>query len=272
MEFAAAKINLTLHVTGLRDDGYHLLDSLVVFADVGDFVSVANAEEPSFTLTGNEAQGLVAEPNNLVLRSARLFDDRPVALKLEKNLPTSSGIGGGSADAAATLRALSKMWNCPLPSKAEVLSLGADVPVCLSSKTTRMSGVGEVLTTVPALPDLHLVLANPRRAVSTPAVFKELKKKQNSEMSAVPEALGFADFCTWLGAQRNDLQTPAITLIPEISTVLSALNNTGARLTRMSGSGATCFGIYKSQSAAKSAAENLSRTYPDWWVKPARVL
>ena len=179
--FAPAKINLALHVTGQREDGYHLLDSLVVFAGIGDRISVAPSDRLSLTVTGPEGGGLEAGTDNLVLRAARSFGTgRGAAITLDKRLPVASGIGGGSADAAATLKALASHWGLTVPGADTVLSLGADVPVCLAGHPARMSGIGEVIGRVPDLPDgIALLLVNPRVAVSTPEVFRALPGKDN---------------------------------------------------------------------------------------------
>ncbi|MEH6833344.1 MULTISPECIES: 4-(cytidine 5'-diphospho)-2-C-methyl-D-erythritol kinase [Falsihalocynthiibacter] len=273
MEFAPAKINLTLHVTGRRADGYHLLDSLVVFADIGDYVGATNSDILSLAVEGPEGAGLAKEKDNLVLRAARLLNPgQPVALTLQKNLPTASGIGGGSADAAATLRLLARHWALPLPKSSDVLQLGADVPVCLSSTTARMQGIGEVLTAVPKLPDMALLLINPRQSVATPDIFKALENSHNTAMDDVPDCSSLDEFCRWLAHQRNDLQAPAIAVQPVISRVLEAISQTGALLSRMSGSGATCFGVFPDSAAASKAAEKISEAYPTWWAKSARIL
>ena len=190
------------------------------------------------------------------------------------NLPVASGIGGGSADAAATLRALARLWKLPLPDPAAVLRLGADVPVCLAGRAVRMQGVGEVLTALPPLPPCHLVLVNPRQAVATPAVFKALGRKDNP---ALPTDLpGFetaADFAQWLADQRNDLEPPALRLAPVIGTVKAALMaQDGCLLARMSGSGATCFGLFADAAAAAHAARRLKAAQPGWWVAAAAMV
>ena len=257
-ETAPAKLNLTLHVTGRRADGYHLLDSLVVFCDIGDVVTLRDGPL-SLTITGPFATGLAAEPDNLCLRAARLAG-QDAAITLEKNLPVASGIGGGSADAAAVLRALEAD-----PRGTE--ALGADVPVCMAGVPTRMRGLGEVLDPLPPLPALHLVLVNPGKGLSTPAVFKALEQRQNPPM---PDLLpGFPDaaaLIAFLQDCRNDLQAPAIALMPEIATCLVALTDAGARLARMSGSGATCFGLFADAAAARAAQATIARAHPAWWV------
>ncbi|MDV7145172.1 4-(cytidine 5'-diphospho)-2-C-methyl-D-erythritol kinase [Tropicimonas sp. TH_r6] len=267
---APAKVNLTLHVTGQRPDGYHLLDSLVVFADSGDRITVAPAPETRFSVTGPRAEGVPTDASNLVLKAATLMACAPSEITLEKRLPAASGIGGGSADAAATLRALCQLYHLPLPSAEEALRLGADVPVCLQGRAIRMSGIGERLDPVPALPPLPAVLVNPGVEVSTPEVFQKLTRRDNPPMRDIPAGLtGPNELAAWLAAQRNDLEAPARSLAPEISHTLAALAATQAcLLARMSGSGATCFGLYPDAESAEFAAESLRAAQPDWWVLP----
>nr|WP_323778573.1 4-(cytidine 5'-diphospho)-2-C-methyl-D-erythritol kinase [Amylibacter sp.] len=269
-QIARAKINLCLHVTGQRDDGYHLLDSIVGFAEYGDVLTFAPAESVSLSISGPFGAGLSGADDNLILKAARCFGKtagQGAAIHLEKNLPVASGIGGGSADAAATLHGLSELWGLPLPDAAKQLTLGADVPVCVSGKTVRMRGIGEVIEPLPNPPDLPVVLVNPNRSVATPDVFKALAHKDNPAISGQDAA----DWTGWLTAQRNDLQEPAIVCVPEISNVLDALSNTGALLCRMSGSGATCFGLFDSAESATAAADQLAKNYPDWWVQTTRL-
>ena len=258
IEAAPAKLNLALHVTGRRPDGYHLLDSLVCFAAVGD--SVALTPGPlSLTIDGPFAAGLSTD-DNLCLRAALLAGGQ-AAIRLTKALPVASGIGGGSADAAAVLRGLVRMGH-PLPDRTE--RLGADVPVCVASMPARMQGVGEVLTPLPALPPLHLVLVNPGIAVPTPAIFTGLGSRDNPPLPPIPAFADADALVDWLGATRNDLQPPAIAAAPVIADVLQALDGQGARLARMSGSGATCFGIFANAGAADRAAAALARN--GWWA------
>lgn len=273
-ESAAAKLNLALHVIGQRADGYHLLDSLVVFAGVGDRVSVEPADDLTLRISGPEGARLTAAEDNLVLRAARAFGTgRGAAITLEKVLPVASGIGGGSADAAATLRALSRLWGLPLPPADAVLALGADVPVCLAARPARMGGIGETLTPVPALPDLAVVLVNPRVEVATPAVFRALPRKDNAPMETLPQAgASTAALAAWLARQRNDLEAPAIAVAPVIAEVLAAITSTTPLVARMSGSGATCFGLYATDAEAAAAAKTLALRQPEWWVRAAPVL
>jgi 4-diphosphocytidyl-2-C-methyl-D-erythritol kinase len=271
--FAPAKVNLYLHVVGRRTDGYHLLDSLTVFAGAGDRLSAEPSAELSLAVTGRFAAGLEAEADNLVLRAARaLAAAAGIAptgrLVLEKNLPVASGIGGGSADAAAALRLLSRLWGIELP-PAELTALaarlGADVPVCLSGTPARMQGIGESLTPVPRLPPFGLVLVNPGAAVATPAVFKARSGAFSEPATLPPRWDDAASLAAWLRGTRNDLEPPALTLAPLIGEVLAALRaDPCCLLARMSGSGATCFGLFDTPAVAESVAAALAR--PGWWA------
>jgi 4-diphosphocytidyl-2-C-methyl-D-erythritol kinase len=273
-ELAPAKVNLALHVTGRRADGYHLLDSLVAFPRIGDRLEAEAAAGLSLTIDGPFARGLGAGADNLVLRAARLLrgESGPgAALRLTKSLPVASGIGGGSADAAAALRLLARLWDRPLPSRAAQAGLGADVPACTRGRAARMRGIGDDLTPL-ALPPFWLLLVNPGVPVATPAVFAALACRDNPPL---PEPPGFADaeaLAGWLGAQRNDLEAPAAALVPEIRAVLAAIAaQPGCRLARMSGSGATCFGLFVDAAPALAAAEALRAAHAGWWVAAAPV-
>ena len=255
--FAPAKINLTLHVTGQRADGYHLLDSLVVFADVGDRLWLTPGDVMQLDVTGPFADGVPVDGRNLVWKAAEAAGWRG-AIRLEKNLPHGAGIGGGSADAAAVLRAVER------PDLAA--GLGADVPVCLRSCPQRMQGIGESLTELRDVPALSLVLVNPGVALETASVFAALEQKDHAPMAEMPDR----DFPHWLRDQRNDLEAPAIRIAPEIGEVLASLSD--ARLARMTGSGSTCFGVYDSAAEAEAAAERLSHAHPEWWVRATRTL
>lgn len=262
--FAPAKINLTLHVTGQRPDGYHLLDSLVVFADIGDQLQVADAAEMSISVTGPFAKGVPLDARNLCWQAAKLFGET-VAIELEKNLPHAAGVGGGSSDAAAVLTAMEQLFDRGCV--ADALSLGADVPVCRVAKAVRMQGIGGQLSPV-QLPPLCAVLVNPGVLVPTPVVFKGLASKTNPDMGALPQWRSQAELWRWLADQRNDLEAPAIAAQPVIGDVLSDLSaSDGIRLARMSGSGATCFGVFVDAEAADRAALRLKTGHPDWWVQ-----
>lgn len=269
-EHAPAKLNLALHVTGQRADGYHLLDSIVAFAGVGDRVTVAPADHLSLTITGPHGASLEPDDDNLVLKAARLMDIPGATITLDKVLPVASGIGGGSSDAAATLRALARLYGSPLPGADAILSLGADVPVCMAPTLCRMRGIGELVQDLGPAPMLDMLLVNPAVSVATPDVFKGLAKKGNSAMSPdMPDPFDTADWVHWLAAQRNDLEMPAIAVTSVIADVLAALRaSEGCQLARMSGSGATCFAIYEDHNARDAAAATISAAHPGWWVMP----
>jgi 4-diphosphocytidyl-2-C-methyl-D-erythritol kinase len=269
---APAKINLYLHVTGKRPDGYHLLDSLTVFAGVGDHLSFAPADILSLRLTGPFGGSLEAEPDNLVLRAARALAEaagiQPTGtLMLDKQLPVASGIGGGSADAAAALRLLCRAWvldAARMPLDQIALSLGADVPVCLRNRPARMRGIGNLLTPAPGLPDCGLVLINPGVPLPTAQVFRAFGGRFTAEAvlpDSWPDAEAMAEDLSHL---TNDLEPPAIQVVPAIQEVLLAIARApDCLLARMSGSGATCFGLFPSREQASAAAETLAR--PGWW-------
>ena len=273
-QFAPAKVNLALHVTGQRPDGYHLLDSLVVFAGIGDRVSVSSDDTLSLEVIGADIAEVPSDARNLVLKAARLFDeDKGAKIVLEKNLPTASGIGGGSSDAASALRALSALWNLPLPSNDNVLRLGADLPVCMKPEPQRMRGIGEILNPAPALPRMHMVLANPRVGVTTPSVFGRMTNKINPPLDDIPANMDAAQFVHWLSRQRNDLEVPAISGLPIIQDVLNALEDIpSCCLARMSGSGATCFGLFETAAQARLADDTLRAEHQDWWVASGPML
>jgi 4-diphosphocytidyl-2-C-methyl-D-erythritol kinase len=277
VEHAPAKVNLALHVTGRRSDGYHLLDTLVVFTEAGDRVSVAPAQQDSFAIEGPFASRLQDEADNLVLNARDLLRERhgglpPVAITLEKNLPIASGIGGGSSDAAAALRALVRFRRRDLSAgmlAASALPLGADLPMCLHARTLLARGIGEEIEPVEGLPQLHMVLANPGVAVPTPAIFRALANRENPPLPALPGPGGLS---AWLAETRNDLETPARALAPQIDDALSALGASGAALARMSGSGATCFGLFASAGEAQAAASAIAARHPAWYVTATRTI
>lgn len=274
--FAPAKVNLVLHVTGRRADGYHLLDSFVVFPDVGDRVAADPAPGLSLTLDGPFGISLGAGRDNLVLKAAELLRagrQDGAALHLTKTLPVASGIGGGSADAAAALRVLAKLWSCPLPGSEGLAALGADVPVCVAGAPARMAGIGDRLSPLPPFPGFAMILVNPGIGVPTPAVFGALASRENAPLAELPPRFASgAELAAWLAAQRNDLEPPARALCPPIDRVLQEISaTTGCMLARMSGSGATCFGLYPDWPAATAAADRLRLVAPDWWTAAARV-
>jgi len=271
-ELAPAKVNLALHVTGRRPDGYHLLDSLVVFPALGDRLEAEPGPGLSLAIGGPFGRDLDAGSSNLVLRAALAFGTgQGAALRLTKSLPVASGIGGGSADAAAALRLLARLWGVALPPADAVLALGADVPVCLAGRACRMQGIGEALTPL-ELPPFWIVLANPGVPVATGGVFAGLASRANPGMGAMPAFPDAGRLFDWLAGQRNDLEAPAVALAPPVGTALAALRaQPGCRLARMSGSGATCFGLFAAEAPALAAADALRAAEPAWWVAAAPV-
>lgn len=267
-EFAPAKVNLALHVTGRRSDGYHLLDSLVVFAPVGDTLSVAPAGSLGLSVDGPYAAAVPAGEDNVVLRAARLLGGgRGAAIRLTKRLPPASGIGGGSSDAAAALRALSRLWSLPLPATTQAVSLGADVPVCLDPGPSRMRGIGEAVERLAAPVPVWMVLVNPGVELATPAVFAALARRDSPPLPEPGPLSTPAEVAAYAARCRNDLEAPALSLSPVVGEVLAALRRTeGCLLARMSGSGATCFGLYPDRAARDLACAALSARRPDWWV------
>jgi 4-diphosphocytidyl-2-C-methyl-D-erythritol kinase len=271
-EFAAAKINLALHVTGRRADGYHLLDSVVAFAAVGDTLTLEPAAAFSLTITGRFALGLPADGDNLVMRAAAALVERfpalpRAAMRLDKALPVASGVGGGSADAAAAIRAVCRAGGVDAHTgemAALALALGADVPVCLEGRACRMSGIGEAIAPMPLGERLPAALVNPGVPVATAAVFQGLGLAKGADAYA-PLPARSGSLLGWLEACRNDLEPAAVAIAPPVGEALAALRATpGARLARMSGSGGTCFALYGSMAEAEAAAAALGR--PGWWA------
>jgi 4-diphosphocytidyl-2-C-methyl-D-erythritol kinase len=273
VERAPAKVNLALHVLARRDDGYHLLDSIVAFADIGDELVFQPAREFSLAIEGPFAADLAADESNLVLKSARALARQwpheivPAAISLHKNLPVASGIGGGSADAAATIRGLlrlSGMEKDPRGLTELALQLGADVPVCLKGEPCRMQGIGENLAPLPHFPELPAVLVNPGIPLATAAVFSVLALERGAKHSEpIVEPL---NPLTW----RNDLERCACALSHEVQTVLATLQEIpGITKAGMSGSGATCYALFQTPSRAAEAAAMLKAAQPGWWVKDA---
>lgn len=280
-ERAPAKLNLDLLVTGRRADGHHELDSLVVFADLADELAVTPADTLSLVVEGPFAAGLPPVGENIVLRAARRLADAAsvtdgARIRLTKRLPVTAGIGGGSADAAAALRALRRLWRLDLDDRALQaigLGLGADVPVCLGSRPARMRGIGERLDPLPSLPALPLVLVNPRQPLGTVEVFRALRLERFSARRDAPGGLaGVPALVGHLARSRNELEPPARALLPVIEEMLDLLrDDPGCRLARMSGSGPTCFGLFDDAAAAAASAARLAAARPGWWVAATGV-
>jgi 4-diphosphocytidyl-2-C-methyl-D-erythritol kinase len=276
---APAKVNLSLHVTGKRDDGYHLLDSLVAFTEFGDVLTIDRASECSLVVTGAFAAALQAETleNNLVLKAARLLQkmanvNNGARITLEKNIPIGAGLGGGSADAAAALVGLRRFWNIDYADQLlfyMAKQLGSDVPVCLDSRTVWMRGIGEQLSATELQGDWWLVLVNPRETLLTKNVFSRFDGVYKPEGQALAQ---ISDVAWMLESLENDLQAPATLLMPVIDDIVRRLSATeGCRVARMTGSGATCFGLYASQLEAQQAYKEISRAQPHWWAVASRL-
>jgi 4-diphosphocytidyl-2-C-methyl-D-erythritol kinase len=276
---APAKLNLYLHVVGRRPDGYHLLDSLVAFAAVADELTLAPAADLSLTIDGPFGGSLGVGVDNLVLKAAHALAARSgrtsgAAIRLTKHLPVASGIGGGSADAAATLHGLNRLWNLGLSGSALAqigLALGADVPVCLSGLPSFFGGIGDEIQSAGPLPRAHVVLVNPGVPLATAAVFRARAQAADAAYSqparwtaAVPDTLALAGL---LAKRGNDLAAAAIGLLPAIAEVLAAIERQPpCLLARLSGSGATCFGLFAERGEAREAAAAIAAAHPDWWV------
>jgi 4-diphosphocytidyl-2-C-methyl-D-erythritol kinase len=273
-EAAPAKINLFLHVGDRRADGFHPLQSLAVFTDLGDVLAMEDAAELSLAVEGPFAAGLQGEGDNLVLRAGRALGSGGARLTLTKNLPVASGIGGGSADAAAALRGLSRLWTTGGKNLQEIAAaLGSDIPVCVDSTAAFMEGRGEILRPVPSMPRVPMLLVNPGVPVPTRDVFAALESRSGAEMK-LPSGhfQDTADLLRFLESTRNDLQAPALKLQPVIGEVLQAIAALpGALMARMSGSGATCFGIFADDDCCQRAAGMLSQAAPGWWAAPTFV-
>jgi len=280
--FAPAKINLFLHVGEKRGDGFHDLQSLVVFVDVGDTLAFSPSPELTLTLHGPFASGLEAEDDNLVLRAAQALakhTGRPAAkaaIRLMKQLPVASGIGGGSADAAAVLRGLTRLWALDLSwteLRAVAETIGSDVPVCVESKASWMEGRGERVMPAATLPQMPMLVVNPGIAVSTAEVFRTLATRHGTgRINRATPLSSPRELIAFLTKTSNDLQAPAQQIAPVIGHVLDELSRMpGAELWRMSGSGATCFALFYDQNAAEMAQVALSHTHPDWWVRATRI-
>ncbi len=285
--FAPAKINLYLHVTGRRDDNYHNLDSLVCFTDIGDSITIEPAEKFDFSIQGpfaanfpQDAQKATDKSTNLIVKAvfmmAQILEQLPnFKITLNKNLPIASGMGGGSSNAAATLWALEKRWG--ITELSTILpdiftQLGADVPVCYYAHPARIRAIGDIVDPVPPLPEADIVLINPNQSCPTPSVFDRHQAIDQSEIT-LPDHFGDLDnFVHFLQKQRNDLTESAIEIVPEIAQILESLNNQpGCQLSRMSGSGATCFGIFINADLAQNARKAISAAYPKWWVQHGKI-
>lgn len=270
---APAKLNLFLHITGKRADGFHLLESLTFFTEFGDSVEVSEASALSLTITGPFADNI--EGDNLVLRAARLLQQQAgiktgAAITLHKHIPVSAGLGGGSADAAATLIALQRLWKLS-PDAATLhsiaLQLGSDVPACLLGAPGWMTGTGDHVRALHLPQGAWLVLVNPLQPLLTATVFRNWKGSFTAPVTVPPGWENTASLAIWAAGQSNALEAPARALMPAIDEILASIAATGhCLLARMSGSGATCFGLYDNETSATKAATQLKASHPHWWV------
>lgn len=278
---APAKINLYLHVLGRRADGYHRLESFVAFADIHDRLVAKTHDRLSLTVSGDGSAALHAEPPdaNLVITAARALAaaagiEAKAEIHLEKRIPVAAGLGGGSADAAAALRLCARLWRlrCDETELARVgAMLGADIPMCLLGRPCHVGGVGERLKLAEPIPAAALVLVNPGRSLATAEVFRAHRLPWSRRSRPMGAPKNPADLATRLAHRRNDLTAAAVSLIPEIAVVLADLTTAGPLIARMSGSGATCFGLFPDSTAAKAAATEVREQHPTWWVQPATL-
>jgi 4-diphosphocytidyl-2-C-methyl-D-erythritol kinase len=270
--FAAAKVNLALHVRGLKSNGYHELHSLVTFANIGDIIEVRPSNELKLTIEGPFADNVPKDTDNIVIKAAKfLLPDGKAHINLIKNLPVEAGLGGGSADAAATLRSLSKLWNIPIPKTPEVL--GADVPICLLKETAIVQGIGEKITPVSIPSNLHIVLIKPNIGLSTAKVFNNLKNKHNEKMCTFKGTDSIEEFANYLNKLRNDLLQTSITIVPLLRDIINFLNvQNGNYYTQMSGSGTTCFGLFDDEVSAIRALSQAKIKFPNMWCKMVKLI
>ena len=270
-----AKINLALHVTGIRADGYHALDSIVVFTDVYDRLFFKRSMKNVVTLTGEFSNSINVRENS-ILQALKLFGngltDR-FSINLEKNLPIGAGLGGGSADAAAVIRFITNNSRHLMPSSEDISKIGADIPACVLSVASRVRGIGEIVRPLDISKiDLWVVLVNPDIFVSTGSIFEEVTEKYNQPLETFIDLRSTDQFIDYLKRQRNDLQTIATKKHPEINTVLNTIEDTeDVLLSRMSGSGSTCFGLYRNQDIAKKAVTYIGKKSDKWWIKFSKI-
>ena len=281
--FSPAKINLFLHITGRLNNGYHTLDSLVAFADIGDHITLHAADTFSLNIQGPYANDL--SPNdtadNLITKAtyalAKHLGKRPnIKITLTKNLPIAAGIGGGSSNAAATIRGLIQWWDasCKDDDLQDICTkLGADMPVCYHNKPAYMQGTGEIITPLKApLPELGIILINPNKPCPTQPVFAQIKPPYSSALTLPEDFQSQTNLITFLKEQRNDLTNAACSAIPDIQMILDTLNNEPeCQIARLSGSGATCFGLFTNKNAANKAAQTLKKNHPDCWIESGTI-
>lgn len=267
------KVNLYLHIIGKRADGYHNLDSLVAFPEIGDEILVSPSNSINLKITGKSKKEL-NEKENLILKAIKLLKNRKMGadIHLIKETPISAGLGGGSSNAAVTLKLLSKLWNVPLPSINELVLLGADIPVCMDWRLQRMQGIGEKNSFVVSPGSLWIVLLNNGDRVPTSTVFQSVTQNEFSGLVNVPRLNEKNILIKFLKSTRNDLEKSAIKNYPAINDLINSLNLTsGCLVARMSGSGSTCFGLYEKKHEAEKAKKHLFNKFPNAWIKVAKI-
>ncbi len=267
------KVNLYLHIIGKRADGYHNLDSLVAFPEIGDKILVSPSNSINLKITGKFKKEL-NKKENLILKAIKLLKNRKLGadIHLIKDTPISAGLGGGSSNAAVTLKLLSKLWNVPLPLINELVLLGADIPVCMDWRLQRMQGIGEKNSFVVSPDSLWIVLLNNGDRVPTNTVFQGLTQNEFSGLVNVPRLNEKNILIKFLKSTRNDLEKSAIKNYPAINDLINSLNLTsGCLVSRMSGSGSTCFGLYEKKLEAEKAKKHLFNKFPNAWIKVAKI-
>ena len=267
------KVNLYLHIIGKRADGYHNLDSLVAFPEIGDEILVSPSNSINLKITGKSKKEL-NEKENLILKAIKLLKNRKMGadIHLIKDTPISAGLGGGSSNAAVTLKLLSKLWNVPLPPINELVLLGADIPVCMDWRLQRMQGIGEKNSFVASPDSLWIVLLNNGDRVPTNTVFQSVTQNEFSGLVNVPRLNEKNILIKFLKSTGNDLEKAAIKNYPAINELINSLNSTsGCLVARMSGSGSTCFGLYEKKDEAEKAKKHLLNKFPNAWIKVAKI-
>ena len=267
------KVNLYLHIIGKRADGYHNLDSLVAFPEIGDEILVSPSNSINLKITGKSKKEL-NEKENLILKAIKLLKNRKMGadIHLIKDTPISAGLGGGSSNAAVSLKLLSKLWNVPLPPISELVLLGADIPVCMDWRLQRMQGIGEKNSFVVSPGSLWIVLLNNGDRVPTSTVFQSVTQNEFSGLVNVPRLNEKNILIKFLKSTGNDLERAAIKNFPIINDLINSLNLTsGCLVARMSGSGSTCFGLYEKKHEAEKAKKHLFNKFPNAWIKVAKI-
>ena len=268
-----------MQIVGQKSNGFHLLDSIVAFTEFGDKLSFKKSKNLELTVQGHFSDQIPVDNSNLILQAAELLRTlykikTGAHITLVKNLPPSAGLGGGSSDAAAAIRGLSRLWGTDLPEIHDLMPIGSDLPVCINQKTQHMQGFGEVLNEINTFPNLPILLVNPLKKVSTQTVFHMLKNKKNPPLPQYEKLFKTKKDCIeWLLLQRNDLTEPAVSVEPVISDVLRLISNQfSVKKVSMSGSGATCFGVFENKHDCDLAMKKVRRERPEWWSVSTEII